>query len=332
MLVIAAPEENDQYVPLIYIFAILIISRYTKGFFWGVISAVVSVIIVNFAFTIPYMTFSSSSISSYPVTFFCFLITALFTSTSVADLKYQEKMKTEIEKEKMRSNLLRAVSHDLRTPLTSISGVADALIENGNQISEEKKTELLKEIDEESKWLIRMVENLLSVTRINGDNAKISKSPEIAEEIVGESVEKFTKRYPNVIPEVSVPDELLIVPMDPMLIEQVIINLLENAYLHGKKESGIKISIHTDSTLKNAVFEVSDEGKGIAKEDFEHLFSGAWTNSHYTDETDKKRGMGIGLSVCKSIIDAHGGKIRAQNKLSGGAVFEFTLPLEKQND
>jgi two-component system sensor histidine kinase KdpD len=230
----------------------------------------------------------------------------------------------EAEKEKMRSNLLRAIAHDLRTPLAGILGASSAIRENRINLDENTREKLNADIQEEAQWLIRMVENLLSVTRINEGATKVTKSTEAAEEVVAEAVSRIKKRFPyrNIV--VSVPDELLEVPMDGTLIAQVLINLVENAIKHSANESPVEILLKQDK--KCAVFEVIDHGKGIAEEDFPYLFTSYVPNGNKS--SDSSRGMGIGLSICMTIIKAHNGKMEAHNREEGGAVFQFILPLE----
>lgn len=240
----------------------------------------------------------------------------------------QRAILIETEKEKLRSNLLRAISHDLRTPLTGILGASSAILENKDALDMETKDKLIQHIKDDSQWLIRMVENLLSVTRINEDTANVAKTPEAAEEIVAAAISRIRKRFPQQKIQVSVPDELLMVPMDGTLIEQVIINLLENAIKHSGDDTAIEVSLRRDNNL--AVFEVKDNGDGISEKDFPYLFESFLPNGKRT--VDSSRGMGIGLSICMSIIKAHQGKIEAYNQTGGGAVFRFTLPLLQAED
>lgn len=226
------------------------------------------------------------------------------------------------EKEKMRSNLLRAISHDLRTPLTGILGASSAILESRGSLDDETKEQLVFHIREDSQWLIRMVENLLSVTRINEDTANVTKAPEAAEEIIAAAIGRIRKRYPEQKIDVRVPDELLMVPMDGTLIEQVIINLIENAIKHSG-ETVIDVSLKKDNDC--AVFEVMDNGEGIPEQDFPYLFESYVPDGKRT--SDSSRGMGIGLSICMSIIKAHQGRMEAENREDMGAVFRFTLPL-----
>lgn len=237
-------------------------------------------------------------------------------------------MLIESEKEKMRSNLLRGISHDLRTPLTGILGASSAILENGDEFDKKTHDTLVYNIKEEAQWLIRMVENLLSITRISEGPMNVKKTPEAAEEIVAEAVSRIRKRFSKRKFSVIVPEALLMVPMDGTLIEQVIINLLENAIKHSPDDSTIEIKVKKSEQL--AVFEVSDYGKGISDEDLPYLFETYVPNREHS--LDSSRGMGIGLSICKSIVKAHQGIIEAENKKNGGAVFRFTLPLEERED
>jgi Osmosensitive K+ channel histidine kinase len=478
--VLKAVDMGDQNLIMMYILSVLIVSRITSGYTYGILASVLSVLIFNFLFTEPYFTFNAIQ-KGYPVTFVVMLIVALITSALTARIKSQAKlaadrerrtevlyeinkkllvtrgldnivaltneyitkifgrstifytkdpedgskgalmqsqedsdssfmlsadesavahwvfvnqkragagtdtlmgagafyipvvsqgnvlgvigvscsngkllnqnnraflrrivsqvamalerqrlsdeqrvMLVETEKEKMRSNLLRAISHDLRTPLTGILGASSTILENKDTLSEKTLSELISNIKEESQWLIRMVENLLSVTRINEDTANVNKTPEAAEEIVAEAIGRIRNRFKECKINVRVPDELLMVPMDGTLIEQVIINLVENAIKHSDGNAVIDVVVKNVNNF--AVFEVSDNGEGIPEQDFPNIFESYVPDGKRT--SDSSRGMGIGLSICMSIIKAHNGKIEAENKGDGGAIFRFTLPLE----
>ncbi|TQI67557.1 DUF4118 domain-containing protein [Clostridium sp. KNHs216] len=235
----------------------------------------------------------------------------------------QQRIMMEAEKETMRTNLLRAVSHDLRTPLTSILGASAAIAENRDLIDPAAHDKLISDIHEEAEWLIRIVENLLTVTRISQKPAALKKYPEAAEEIVAEAVGRIRRRYPRAEIHVSVPSEFLMVPMDATLIEQVIINLLENSIGHAGKAVPIGLEVFVEGD--QAVFRVSDKGKGIPEEELSCLFTG--TSPAKNKSSDSSRGNGIGLTICMSIVKAHGGKMTAKNRKDGGAAFTFVLPL-----
>lgn len=240
----------------------------------------------------------------------------------------QRHILVESEKEKMRSNLLRAISHDLRTPLTCILGASSAIMENSDSLDKTTHDKLVINIKEDSQWLIRMVENLLSVTRINEGTMNVAKMPEAAEEIVAGAISRIRKRFLLQKITVKVPEALLMVPMDGTLIEQVLINLLENAVKHSPEDSIIEVKVKKSGDY--AVFEVIDSGEGIAEQDFPYLFESYVPNGKRS--SDSTRGMGVGLSICMSIIKAHHGKMEAANKREGGAVFRFMLPLEETKD
>lgn len=233
----------------------------------------------------------------------------------------------ESEKERMRGNLLRAISHDLRTPLTGISGSVETILDdNGaSKLAEETKRKLLIGIKDDADWLIRMVENLLSITRINEETMKVAKSKEAAEEVVSTAIQRIRKSYPKSEIKVTLPDEFVLVPMDSILIEQVLFNLMENAIRHSHSESPIFVTV---SLIEKAIkFEVADQGKGLTAEQLQLLFNGMTKQS---TPVDSKSGMGIGLSIVKTIILAHDGTLHAGNRAQGGAIFTFTLPLERK--
>ena len=317
--------DSDTHVPLIFVMAVLLVALTTDGYFYGLLASITSVFMVNFSFTYPYNKLDYS-IYGYPLTFFTMFSVSIVVSTMVTRVKNQEKMRIESEKEKIRANLLRAISHDLRTPLTSISGSIAAVLDGGDQLSDSSR-ELLSGAKDDAEWLHRMVENLLSVTRIEGgQSSKLRTEDELLEEVLGEAVANFRKRAANIDITVSVPEEPLFVPMDAMLIEQVLLNLMDNAVTHGKTTT--KIFVTAKEVNNAAVISVQDNGKGIEASAFDHLFDGS-LQLHTGRDADSTRGMGIGLSVCKAIIEAHGGSVAAANVPEGGARISFTLPLGK---
>ena len=314
-------DTSDGFASPIFVLAVLLISRLTTGYLYGLIASVMGVICVNYVFTSPYWAFNFT-ISGYPLTFLTFLAVSVITSTLTTKIKQQDRLRAESEKEKMRANLLRSVSHDIRTPLTSIMGATSTLLENPGLSPEEQRT-LLEDARDDAQWLIRVVENLLSITRIGDSQARITKEPEAAEEVLDGVVRKFRKRFPAIAVEVRAPEELLMVPMDPILVEQVLSNLLENAALHGKNTTHVTLSVQQEGDW--ARFSVRDNGGGIPAKVLPTLFDGGLKHSE-TSSGDGKRNMGLGLSVCLAIVRAHGGTMEANN-LSAGAELSFLLPL-----
>ena len=320
-------SDGDGYVSLLFVLAVAAVSRWTQGYFWGIFASFCGVICVNYVFTFPYWEFNFT-MTGYPLTFLTMLTVSVMISAMTTQIKKQERLRMETEKEAMRANLLRAMSHDIRTPLTSIVGNTAAILESNGGFSKEQETKLLQDVNEDAQWLIRMVENILSITRISGEQTSLNTEMEAAEEIVAASVQKFSKRFPDANVSVEVPEEVLLVPMDATLIQQVILNLLENAVIHG--EGATKLSLSVSHAGETACFSVADNGCGIPKEKLGTIFEGGLSQVSRSN-FDMKRNMGIGLSVCQTIVRAHGGRMSAENLPSGGACFRFYLPMKEDD-
>ena len=315
-------ERSSAASSLIFVLCIHVVARLTNGYAWGIAASLAAVLLVNFVFTYPFMEFNFT-IAGYPLTFVTMLTVSISTSALTTAVKKQERLRLEGEKVKMRADLLRSVSHDLRTPLTSIAGSASVLLDSP-ELPEDKRRELLGGIRDDSEWLIGMVENLLSITRVGGEGAQIQKMPEAVEEVVADAVRKFRKLYPELPVETEVPEEVLFVPMDAVLICQVLTNLLENAVLHGRTTS--RITVRVTSGAGRAKFVVEDDGGGIDAEALPLLFEDKPAGAAPVDSKGRHN-MGIGLTVCRTIVKAHGGDMSAANRPGGGAVFWFELPL-----
>ena len=320
-------DPSAGFATPVFVLTVLLTSRLTTGYFWGLFSAVLGVIAVNFFFTFPYWAFNLT-ITGYPLSFLTFLSVSVITSALTTKTRQLDKLRMENEKIRMRADLLRSVSHDIRTPLTSIIGSTSAVLDNPN-LSQEDRRSLLEDVKQEAQWLIRTVENLLSITRIGSDRTELNKQLEPVEEVLAEAVQKARKRLPDIKFSVEVPAELLMVPMDPILIEQVLSNLTENSVRHGKTTTRVEVSVQRDG--KQARFCVRDNGCGIPPEQLGSLFDGTLKSSE-TASGDGKRDMGLGLTVCMTIVRAHGGLIDAKNLPGGGAEFSFCLPLTEEDD
>lgn len=316
-------------IALIYILALIIIGRYTKGYIPGIVASIVGVICVNYFFTYPYFALNFT-ITGYPITFIVMLTISIITSAATANLKKQgialaekEKIIAEAEKEKMRATLLRSISHDLRTPLTGIIGASSSLANQTLDLSDTEKKLLLTNINEDANWLLNMVENILSVTKIQDATATLKKKPEALEEVLTDSVLRTKKRIPNADIKTTLPLDFILIPMDALLIEQVIINLLENALIHS--HSTKPIELFTSIQAETVTVHIKDYGIGLQCENTDELFT--LYSGRNAEHSDGEKGFGIGLSICKTIIEAHGGKINAQNH-KNGSEFYFTLPKE----
>ena len=313
----------DGVASMVFVLAVFLISIYTDGYVLGVVASLIGVLAVNFAFRSPYFAFNFT----LPENLFsgmAMLVVSIMTSTLTTRIKKQEQLRMESETEKMRATLLRAVSHDLRTPLTSIYGACSTVIENYDSLEKEQKLKLLGEACSDAQWLNRMVENLLSVTRFDTGTVSVQKTPTVLEELVDTVLVRFQKLHPGVPVEVKLPDDFIVIPMDSMLIQQVLTNLLENAVLHAKGMTRLTLRVFTLG--QRAVFEVIDNGCGIPKERLKTLFTG--TTLTQDTSSGGKHGMGIGLSVCAAIVKAHGGEIQAESKVGEGTSIRFWLETE----
>lgn len=231
-------------------------------------------------------------------------------------------------KDSARALWIRSVSHDIRTPLTAIMGLS-ATVEENETLTDEGRS-MVEEIHQNAQWLLHLSENILSVTRFCDEGVVIEKSDEVVEEIVGSAIRRFRKNCGTDIPiTVSKPEEILLVPMDATLIEQVLLNLLENVAKHSPSATEIFIEIRKDA--RRVWLTVADNGDGIPPQLLGVLFDG-YLPLGAVEASDRSRHMGIGLSVCRAIVRAHGGEIYARNKIDGGAEFRFWLPAEEESN
>ena len=317
-----------EQITTLFAFSVFLISLITDGYVYGVVSAIASVFIINYTFTYPYFDMDFTAPSRI-ISAIIMLIIAVLTGAFTTRMKEWQKIKSESEKERMRANLLRAVSHDLRTPLTTIYGASSSIVENYDKLNDKQKLQMASGIKQDAEWLIRMVENLLSITRIDSGSVKLIKTPTVLEELIDSVLLKFKKRYPEQRVEINIPDDVIVIPMDAILIEQVIINILENAIHHAVGFT--KLSLRVFTIDKKAIFEIADNGCGISPDKFDRIFTGYNDKDEDTSDT-QSRNAGIGLSVCATIIKAHGGDITAENAKDGGAVFRFSLATEEVSD
>lgn len=244
------------------------------------------------------------------------------TESLVRQIQIQEQM----VQEHYRSDLLRSISHDLRTPLSGIMGICELLL--NTNLPATRRNELVAGILQETGWLYSLVENILNLTRMEEGQLRLNRQPECAEELAEAAIRTTENRHPGRPIQFSIPEELILIDVDGKLVVQLLVNLLENAIRHTRNEGAIEMQLFLSSDQTEAVFAIQDEGDGILSEDLPHLFEPFYTGKKSSQ--DKARGVGLGLAICQSIVQAHGGRIRAENRLDfHGARFEVTLPLNE---
>ena len=337
--------ENNS--ALVYVLAVVLTSLLTTGYFYGILSSIISGFCINFYFMLPYAAFTLSY-TGYPMAMFSMVVISCVVCALTTRVKLQAQeaakreqatkdlyelysrlneeknsIQLEMDREAIRSNILRSVSHDLRTPLTSISGSVSVLLSNDD--IPPANAQMLLDIKNDADSLITMVENLLSVTRIQDSTAPLKTREEMLEEVAGDALLTITRRFPNAHVDVELSEDILFLSMEPMLIKQVIVNLLENSIRHSGNPSSITLNLFRRDNW--AIVEVRDKGKGLSHE----VLHAVQQNRPLPRDLsgDSTRGMGIGLSVCQSIVKAHNGFFSAGNDPEGGAVFRFGLPLEE---
>lgn len=229
-----------------------------------------------------------------------------------------------IERERFKTTLLRSVSHDLRTPLAGIQGNAEFLAQNLDAVGAEERETLLRSISSDARWLAEMIDNLLGMTRVQDEDVPLDFQPEVVDDVIGEAVQHEMPYRGSHEIVVEPPDDVELVPMDGKLIRQVLVNLIDNAIKHSAPASRIRVSAAREGD--DMVFRVADDGGGIAPERLEKVFGRFVSDG----EPGRKGGIGLGLSICKAIVEAHGGTIVARNNEEGGATFEFALPMVRE--
>ena len=241
----------------------------------------------------------------------------------------REKSDAELQaqQEQLRANLLRTISHDLRTPLTSISGNAGVLMENSSVLDEAKKQRLYADIYDDSMWLANLVENLLSVSRIENGTIRLKMEPELLEEVFQVALTHLDRKAKEHTITVELPDDMLMAKMDARLIVQVVINIVNNAIKYTPPGSHVQVSARKRG--ESVEVRIADDGPGISDEAKAKLFDMFYTANNARG--DGRRGLGLGLSLCRSIVQAHGGSITVEDNYPKGAIFSFTLPLAEVN-
>lgn len=259
------------------------------------------------------------------------LLSAMLAETALVLEQYalneqRKQILLEADRERLRANLLRAISHDFRTPLTSISGSAALLLQDQGQLPEATRHTMIEDIYDDASWLMDLVENLLSLTRVDNSELLLDQSDELLADVVEEALRHVSRQKSEHQLTVQLEDEFLMARMDSQLIVQVIINLVNNAIKYTESGSHITISVRRQGQM--AVVEVADDGEGISDENKARLFDLFFTAGQ--NKGDSRRGLGLGLALCQSIIKAHHGEIYVQDHLPKGTVVGFTLPAEEE--
>jgi two-component system sensor histidine kinase KdpD len=232
-----------------------------------------------------------------------------------------QRAQVQVETERMRNMILSSVSHDLRTPLATITGAASSLLQGKESLGPASRQELIRAIYDEANRLDRQVKNLLDMTRLEAGAVHLQKEWHPLEEVVGAALNRLEGRLKGRPVKTQFPSNLPLVRIDGVLIEQVLVNLLENALKYTPPESPIDLSASDEGEV--ILFEIADRGPGLPIGEEQRIF-----DKFYRVDPEREGGVGLGLTICRGIIEAHGGRIWADNRAGGGAFFRFTLPLE----
>lgn len=315
---------RESNIITVFILGVLIDAVWTQSHFCSFISSFCSVMLFNYFFTEPRLTFHAYE-PEYYVTFVIMLMAALLTGTLAYNLKDSAKESAQAaliaQKEKLRADILRAISHDLRTPLTSISGNASNLLAHDKQLDEETRTQIFSDILDDSEWLINLVENLLSVTRIEDGGMNLNTSIELVDDVIDEAMKHIDRNKAEHKIIIKHSEDMLLAQMDGKLIVQVIINIVNNAIKYTQK--GSEIVIESGTSADWVYVKISDNGPGMTAHVKEHAFDMFYTGQNKV--ADSKRSMGLGLALCKSVVDAHGGSIKIEDGVPSGCVITFYL-------
>lgn len=320
---------SESNIITVYVVGVLTISILTNESIYWVGSSIVAVLLFNCLYAEPRFTLLYYD-PQHTIAMLLLLLAAvsvgLLAQQFRRKMEEQSEMDRKADREVLRVNLLRSIGHDLRTPLTGISGDAEILISRGEQMSEDLRLSLYENIYDNSEWLIDMVENMLFVTRIDKESGSlpINKQPELLSELVDESLRHISKKSSQHTINCDCIEDMLMVNVDAHMIMQVITNIVNNAIKH--TQVGSTINITTRRQDNQAVLEVADDGPGVSGDSdrvFEMFYSTGGT------ENGERRGMGLGLSLGKIIIEVHGGQIYYRPNQPKGAIFGFTLPIER---
>ena len=318
----------DATCVIVFTLGVLFTAIFTVGWRYSLMASVLSILSYNYFLIAPRLSLQIEG-RDYAGTISAMFLFALVASLLVESLRTnaQALMESSLvaQREQLRANMLRSVSHDLRTPLTSISGNADMLLDENAELTDEVRRKLLQDIYDDATWLTTTVQNLLAVTRLEDGTVDLSKDIELIDDVIEEAMRHISRDAARHAVVVEPSSQLLLAHMDPQVIVQVIVNLVNNAIMHTPEGSRIVISTHREGSF--AAISVADDGPGIADADKEQIFDSFYTSRERRADVD--RSVGLGLSLCRSIVHAHGGSIRVEDVQPHGANFIFTLPIEE---
>jgi len=303
-------------IVMFYLLAVVIAAiRWGQG--PAIVTSILSVLVFDFFLVPPYLTLSVASLQ-YIFTFIAFLIVGVVVSTLASKTREQLIQR---QTEKLQSALLNSISHDLRTPLASITGSLTALLDSDSGLDDLTRKELLENAFEESARLNRLVGNLLDMTRMEAGALRISRKPCELRDVLGASLEQLKEKIGSRNIRIDIPRDFPEVPMDFAFMMKVFFNLIDNALKYSSADTSIDIK--ATSLKHNVKIEITDQGIGIPKGDLKRIFE----KFYRVERPQQITGTGLGLSICKGIIEAHGGQITAQNNPDRGATFMITIPL-----
>ena len=321
------PLVADTNILMFYLLAVLWVATRQRRRV-AIVASVLSVAAFDFCFVPPFFVFEVAD-HQYLITFAVMLITAFVISTLTGRIQKESVAAREAweraEAEFLRNTLLSAVSHDLRTPISGITGAVTTLIDVGHKLSEASRTELLETIAAESERMEHRITKLLDMTRLDASGPSVAGEWQHIQEVVGSALRSLKKRLGNRRVQTHIPSDLPLVYIDGVAIEQVIFNLTDNALEHTPAQSSIEID--ASASAAELIVTVADHGPGLPagyeKRVFDKFFRAAPAGA------GSGRGLGLGLAICKGIVTAHGGTITAANRAEGGAVFRVALPLRQ---
>ncbi len=319
---------SEATVVIIYVLGVLLTAVFTTTIHYCLAAAVLSILSFNYYFVEPRFSFriEEADVPGTMVAMFAFALVAGYLVMQVRTSEHKSaEARLMAQNEQLRADLLRSVSHDLRTPLTSISGNADMLLDNSATLSEAERLLLTKNIYEDATWLTGVVENLLMVTRFEHGRVSLSREVELLDDVVEDALRHVSPDASKHDIEYCPASELLLVRVDGHVMVQVVVNLVNNAITHTQGGSHIKIMAQREGEF--AIVSVEDNGPGISPEDQPHIFEPFYTTRRVV--ADGRRGFGLGLPLCRAIVEAHGGTLCYRQAEPHGTVFSFSLPLEE---